>query len=86
MSRPDERNVAGMMCGEVLAVLSEFLDGELDAARRGQVLAHLRGCDWCEKFGGRFAGVIASLRIGLREPEQLQPDVAARLRDRLTHA
>ena len=83
MNAPDERQIAGMTCGEVLAGLSDFLDGELAEARRRQVVAHLRGCDWCEKFGGRFTEVITALRRELREPEALDADVAARLRDRL---
>jgi anti-sigma factor RsiW len=83
MNKPDERQIAGITCGEVLAVLSEFLDGELSPARRQQVEAHLRGCDWCEKFGGRFTEVITALRSELREPEALNADVAARLRARL---
>ena len=83
MNRPDEREIAGIRCGGVLAVLSDFLDGELPPARREQIVAHLRGCDWCEQFGGRFGEVIAALREELREPSPLRADVAARLRDRL---
>jgi predicted anti-sigma-YlaC factor YlaD len=83
MSRPDERVVAGLTCGEVLAVLSDFLDGELDHGTRQRVVDHLRGCNWCEQFGGRFADVVESLRRERRDPTPLPPDVAARLRDRL---
>jgi predicted anti-sigma-YlaC factor YlaD len=83
MSRPDERVVAGLTCGEVLAVLSDFLDGELDHGTRQRVVDHLRGCNWCEQFGGRFADVVESLRRERRDPTALPPDVAARLRDRL---
>jgi anti-sigma factor RsiW len=86
MSRPDERCVADLKCSEVLAVLSHFLDGELEVAKRQQVVEHLRGCDWCEKFGGRFSEVIGSLRRELRDPMPLKRDVAARLRDRLAKA
>jgi hypothetical protein len=50
------------------------------------VVEHLRGCDWCEKFGGRFSEVIGSLRRELRDPMPLKRDVAARLRDRLAKA
>ena len=81
MSPPAERLVAGMACGEVLAVLSDFLDGELSAAARENVLQHLRGCDWCEQFGGRFREVVESLRRELQDPEPLPAAVAARLRD-----
>ncbi len=83
MTTPAERNIAGLKCGDVLAVLSDFLDGELGAPQREQIIAHLRGCDWCEHFGGRFSEVIESLRRELRDPAPLRSDVAARLRNRL---
>jgi anti-sigma factor RsiW len=83
MSTHAERVVAGLRCGEVLAALSDFLDGELTAAKREQIVAHLRGCDWCEHFGGRFSEVIESLRRELRDPAPLSAAVAARLRARL---
>ena len=72
-----------MTCSEVLAVLSDFLDGELDETSHAAVLAHLTECDWCEKFGGRFSAVIEALRRELRDPAPLSRDVVARLRQRL---
>ncbi len=78
-----ERRVAGLMCRDVLALLSDFLDGELDPAKRQRVIEHLHGCNWCEHFGGQFSRVIESLRRELREPAPLRADVAARLRKRL---
>lgn len=82
----EERVVAGMTCGEVLAVLSDFLDGELDAAKRQHVTAHLRGCDWCERFGGSFAEIVGSLRRELGDPVPLSAEVAARLHSRIANA
>lgn len=81
MNRPAERLVAGMTCGDVLAVLSDFLDGELDSTTREHVFQHLRGCDWCEQFGGRFRDVVESLRRELQDPKPLTAGVAARLRE-----
>ena len=78
-----ERIVGGMSCGDILAVLSDYIDGTLDARTRSAVDVHLRGCDWCEQFGGRFSDVVQTLRQQLGEPEPLPPDIAARLRDRL---
>jgi anti-sigma factor RsiW len=78
-----ERLVAGMRCSEVLADLSDYLDGAVDAARRGQIEAHLHGCDYCERFGREFSTTIATLRHHLAEPEPLAPDVRARLRKRV---
>lgn len=68
-----EREVAGLRCTEVLAVLSAYVDGELDADTRTRVDAHLAGCDWCEHFGGEFVGTIRQLRrtLVLRAPEGL---------------
>lgn len=86
MNRPDEHLVAGLTCGEVLAVLSDFLDGELEPVRREQIVGHIRGCDWCERFGGRFAAIIESLRATLSNAEPLPSDVASRLRNRLREA
>ena len=86
-----EREVAGILCGEVLAELSNYLDGELAAARRRQIEAHLAGCDWCERFRGEFAEAIAVLRRELGAAESWLPaaedvDVFSRLRERLERA
>lgn len=78
-----ERTVGGLRCGEVLALLSEFVDRQLDADVRQRVLDHLAGCDWCERFGGEFADVIAAIRRELKEPAPLSAEVAARLREAL---
>jgi len=86
MPEHEERVVAGMTCGQVLAVLSDFLDGELDAVKRRHVTEHLRGCDWCERFGGRFSAIIGSLRRELAEPPPLNAEVTSRLRSRIANA
>lgn len=86
MPEHEEHVVAGMTCGQVLAVLSDFLDGDLDEAKRQQVTEHLRGCDWCERFGGRFSAIIGSLRRELAEPPPLNAEVALRLRSRIANA
>ena len=81
--RVHERIVAGMSCGDVLKLLSDYIDGDLDAAARAHVDEHLRGCDWCERFGGRFADVVQTMRRSLTEADALPDDVAERLRTRL---
>jgi anti-sigma factor RsiW len=78
-----ERMVAGLRCGEVLADLSDYLDGTLTAQRRAQIDEHLRGCTTCERFGGEFSAAIAALRRNLAEAQPLNHDVADRLRERL---
>ena len=79
----NERVVGGLSCSEVLADLSRLLDGELSEAEASRLRGHVTGCDVCESFGRRFAGVVRELREGLREPEPVEAGVADRLRDRL---
>lgn len=78
-----ERLVAGLRCGDVLADLSEYLDEGLTAERRDQIEAHLRGCDYCERFGREFAGAVTALRRELGAANPIDPAVAARLKERL---
>lgn len=79
----DEQEVAGIRCGAVLEQLSAYVDGELAAEEEALIEAHLRGCDWCEHFGGRFADTVRSLRASLGEPEPLETAIARRLSERL---
>lgn len=72
-----------MSCREVLAVLSDFVDGDLGAQTKERVMAHVGGCDVCERFGNEFAKMIAAVRAELREAESLAPDVEARLQTKL---
>jgi anti-sigma factor RsiW len=81
-----DRLVAGLRCAEVLADLSEYVDRRLPRSRTEQVEAHLRGCDWCERFGGEFAGAVAALRADLATVEPVPEPVRARLRLRLRTA
>jgi anti-sigma factor RsiW len=74
---------AGITCRQVLTVLSDYLEGELEASEVSQIEAHLRECDRCERFGGAFAGVVAALRKELSSPAALEPAVADRLQKRL---
>ena len=78
-----DRVVAGVRCREVLAELSSYLDGELAPWRARQLEEHVQGCDWCERFGGRFGGVMRAFRDGLGEPEPVAAGVQERLRQRL---
>lgn len=78
-----ERLVAGLRCHEVLADLSEYLDGGLSPDRREHLEAHVRGCDYCERFGQQFAETVRALRSALGPPAPLEPAMANRLRARL---
>jgi len=78
-----EREVAGMRCGEVLARLSDYLDGSLAGEERVQVEAHVAACDHCARFGGVFAATVAGLRRRLSRPAALPAEHRARLARRL---
>lgn len=78
-----DRDVAGIRCREVLAELSDYLDGELAQDRVAQINAHLRGCTNCERFGGRFRTVVTAIREVLAEPPPLDEAVERSLHDSL---
>lgn len=78
----EDRKVAGIRCMQVLEHLDDYVDGELSDTRRAQVEAHLRGCDWCTKFGGEYASLVSTLRSDLLESERSRDDardLAARI-------
>jgi predicted anti-sigma-YlaC factor YlaD len=79
-----ERKAGGLRCGEVIALLSEYVDGELGATDVVRVEDHLRGCTVCETFGGRFARTVESIRATLGGergvPPELLASIVARLR------
>lgn len=77
---PDEKLVAGLSCSAVLAVLSDYLDGDLAPRDRHQVEEHLRGCDGCARFGGEFKTVVHALRSHLLNPGGLPSSLRDRLR------
>ena len=80
---PLDRVVAGLRCRDVLAALSDFVDGTLEAADRARVVAHLDGCDRCARFGGGVVALLDALRAGLAEPPPIDVGIAARLAARL---
>ena len=54
----DERVVAGLHCGEVLADLSEHLDGRLSLDRAERIDEHLAGCAGCRRFVGEVTAAV----------------------------
>ena len=78
---PDSR-IAGVRCSEVLAELSDFLDGQLTPERTEQLKAHVLACDVCERFGADVKSAVELLRKE-RAPEALSDDLSKRLADRL---
>lgn len=74
-----EREVAGLRCSEVLARLSDLVDGAVPPETAERIAQHLAGCNWCERFGGRFSAIVASLREQLREAEPPDPELVQRV-------
>lgn len=87
MTIANEVQVGGLWCGEVLDRLSDYLDGDLDAAVRAQLEEHLRGCDGCARFGGEFRATVEALRVHLLGRGAAMPErVHEALRRALTGA
>ena len=63
----NDRKIAGIRCMEVLALLPDYLEDRLEPDTRDAIEAHLRACDWCASFGGRYADTIHLLRQQLLE-------------------
>jgi predicted anti-sigma-YlaC factor YlaD len=59
---PSERTIAGLRCGDVLALLSDYLDGEMEGDERTRLEEHVRGCPECTQFGGVFGQVVSTLK------------------------
>ncbi len=77
-----ERNIAGLSCSQVLASLTEYLDGELAPDARAALEAHVSACEHCARFGGVFAAAVRGLRERLGAAT-LATDVGARLKTQL---
>jgi anti-sigma factor RsiW len=76
-----ERLVAGLHCGEVLADLTEHLDGRLGPDRALRIDEHLEACESCRTLGEEIAAGVRALRQLPDEP--LDPAIEARLLARL---
>ena len=81
----EQCQAGGMRCDEVLAGLSDYLDGELPPTRLAQVQAHLRGCPACARFGADFTAAIRALAQAQPAAEE-EPMVYQRLHDCLARA
>lgn len=78
---PGEREVGGLRCADALALLSEWVDGELGEGQLALLRAHVGGCEVCASFGAQFSAAVTSLRArGATGPPA---DVSDRLRARL---
>lgn len=82
--RPEERDVAGLTCAQVMASLSAYVDGDVPADLRARIEAHVADCRQCERFGAEFVRLLAAMRRQLTEPAPVPADVAARLQAALS--
>ncbi len=76
---PTDHEHGGIRCSQVLEVLSEFLDGDVSDELRARIESHLADCDWCERFGDRFAQMVMGLREDVGPAAPLSEDLVARL-------
>ncbi|WP_242336928.1 MULTISPECIES: anti-sigma factor [Anaeromyxobacter] len=80
MTIENEKVIAGLSCSDVLARLSDYVDGDLPAEERGRVEDHLRACEGCARFGGEFAATVRGLRTHLGAPASVSGELKDRLR------
>jgi anti-sigma factor RsiW len=73
--------VGGLWCSDILATLSQYLDGELDSQTAARVDDHLQGCSNCARFGADVSGMLVSLSG--HQPE-LSEEKTARLAQALS--
>jgi RNA polymerase sigma factor (sigma-70 family) len=79
--REEERVAAGLHCGEVLADLTEHLDGRLSRDRAERIDEHLEECAGCRRFESAVTAVVRALRQ--LPDEALPPEVEESLLDAL---
>ncbi len=82
----NERTVGGLSCRAVLSLLGDYVDGDLGAAERARVDLHLRGCTVCERFGGRYAGVVHAARDRLGAVHAVDVETFERVKAKLSPA
>jgi anti-sigma factor RsiW len=69
-----------LVCREVVELVSDYLEGELDARDRARFEAHLTTCDGCTAYLEQMRQTVRL--AGRLDPEELDPE----LRDRLVAA
>ncbi|MBI4496109.1 MAG: zf-HC2 domain-containing protein [Deltaproteobacteria bacterium] len=75
-----------MTCKDLVDLLSEYVDGELDAATARQLEEHLRDCVDCKAFLDTFrrARTMTRAAVETAMPVELRARLRRFLRDRLT--
>ena len=52
----------GLVCREMVELMTEYLEGTLNAETRDRFEAHLRGCDGCTEYLAQLRAEIAMSR------------------------
>ncbi|MEL7369186.1 MAG: zf-HC2 domain-containing protein [Myxococcota bacterium] len=73
-----QRSDGGIRCAEVLANLSDYIDGDLDSDTVNRIEAHLSSCTNCEQFGHNFGRMVVSLK-SMKEPDDVDESLLARI-------
>lgn len=64
-----------MTCQEFVELVTEYLEGTLDASERARFAAHLDHCDGCTEYLEQFRETIAA--VGYLTPESIDPAAEA---------
>ncbi len=69
----------GLACRELVELVTEYLEGGLDAGDRARFEAHIAACEHCSAY-------LAQMRVTLRvvghlDPDELEPEVERELLD-----
>ena len=68
-----------LMCGEVVELVTDYLEGTLPRRERERLEAHLQDCDGCDEY---LRQIQATIRIlGSVQPEDLEPETRQGLLD-----
>jgi anti-sigma factor RsiW len=71
------RRRRGLVCREVVELVSDYLEGALDAREQARFEAHLVGCDGCAAY---LQEMRATVRVaGSLQPMALDPEMHDRL-------
>lgn len=77
------REVGGIRCDAVLAVLSDYIDGQLSPEKVAAIETHLRGCPECERFGNGFGHMVIALQTSGQVSEPFDEDLWSRIESAL---
>jgi anti-sigma factor RsiW len=74
---PDEDD---LVCVDLVRVISAYLDGEVDDAKRARIERHLQGCEGCQATVEQFQTVIRLAgRLSAADVARIDPLIRDRL-------